>query len=276
MLPSAYTASEVYTYEFRAAFATYLVGADEENINHLSNLAPSYDGHQKTAGESECRADPLVSPGRDSSGASMSYRQVVDDQARFGGGSPRSPPSVCSSLLPGETTKEAIFKARDMKVSSTTKANVTRAATDKAPADRVDRQSTPRPKARTGDRLAPRMPPNTCTVSQCLRSPSASAGTPNKEKRKSCSTASGDSSDYSTDSRSTDSNGEDSHEFDDTAELVEDVPTGFDSWLEDVHGAGRDAFWELFKTDITPQFSRPALALLGRNVSSVVVLPLPL
>ena len=52
-----------------------------------------------------------------------------------------------------------------------------------------------------------------------------------------------------------------------TAVVLGDFTASADGWLDDVHGAGRQAFFELFKRDITPQFSRPALSLLGRNVS---------
>lgn len=59
-----------------------------------------------------------------------------------------------------------------------------------------------------------------------------------------------------------------SYDSDEGGGLVEDFTAGVSSWLEDVHGAGRDAFFGLFKQDITPQFSRPALDLLGRRVSA--------
>lgn len=63
-----------------------------------------------------------------------------------------------------------------------------------------------------------------------------------------------------------------SYDSDGGGGLVEDFAAGVGSWLEDVHGAGRDAFFELFKQDVTPQFSRPALDLLGRRVSAFLSL----
>lgn len=53
------------------------------------------------------------------------------------------------------------------------------------------------------------------------------------------------------------------------AGILEDFTEGVDAWLEDVHGAGREAFFGLFKRDATPQFCRPSLEVLGRNVSAV-------
>lgn len=62
------------------------------------------------------------------------------------------------------------------------------------------------------------------------------------------------------------SDGDDSIE---SAGVMEDFTCGIDSWLEDLHGSGRQEFFGLFKSDLTPQFSRPALLLLGRNVRFV-------
>ncbi|CAM9221094.1 unnamed protein product, partial [Scytosiphon promiscuus] len=47
--------------------------------------------------------------------------------------------------------------------------------------------------------------------------------------------------------------------------ILEDYTEGVDTWLEDVHGAGREAFFELFKHDATPQFCRPSLDVIGRH-----------
>lgn len=52
--------------------------------------------------------------------------------------------------------------------------------------------------------------------------------------------------------------------------VLKDFAAGFDSWLDDVQGGGRQEFFGLFKRDVTPQFSRPAPSLLGRNVSGHV------
>lgn len=52
------------------------------------------------------------------------------------------------------------------------------------------------------------------------------------------------------------------------AGILEDFTEGVDDWLEDVHGAGREAFFGLFKHDATPQFCRPSLQVIGRNVSA--------
>lgn len=51
--------------------------------------------------------------------------------------------------------------------------------------------------------------------------------------------------------------------------ILEDFTEGVDSWLEDVHGAGREAFFQLFKLDATPQFCRPSLEVIGRHVSTL-------
>lgn len=55
------------------------------------------------------------------------------------------------------------------------------------------------------------------------------------------------------------------------AGILEDFTEGVDSWLEDVHGAGREAFFGLFKRDATPQFCRPSLEVLGRHVSTTPI-----
>ncbi|CAM9108450.1 unnamed protein product, partial [Hapterophycus canaliculatus] len=47
--------------------------------------------------------------------------------------------------------------------------------------------------------------------------------------------------------------------------ILEDLTEGIDSWLEDVDGAGREAFFALFKYDATPQFCRPSLEVIGRH-----------
>lgn len=52
------------------------------------------------------------------------------------------------------------------------------------------------------------------------------------------------------------------------AGILEDFTEGVDAWFEDVHGAGREAFFGLFKRDATPQFCRPPLEIIGRNVST--------
>lgn len=49
--------------------------------------------------------------------------------------------------------------------------------------------------------------------------------------------------------------------------MIEDFTTGVDAWLEDIQSVGRQEFFGLFKRDVTPQFSRPAHSVLGRNVS---------
>ncbi|CAM9530364.1 unnamed protein product [Ectocarpus sp. 6 AP-2014] len=64
---------------------------------------------------------------------------------------------------------------------------------------------------------------------------------------------------------------EEDHSFyeDDSEEaasgILEDPTEGVDSWLEDVHGTGREAFFGLFKCDATPQFCRPSLEVIGRH-----------
>lgn len=54
------------------------------------------------------------------------------------------------------------------------------------------------------------------------------------------------------------------------AGILEDFTEGVDSWLEDVHGVGREAFFGLFKRDATPHFCRPSLGVIGRHVSTAV------
>lgn len=56
-----------------------------------------------------------------------------------------------------------------------------------------------------------------------------------------------------------------------SAGVIEDFTTGVDAWLEDVQSVGRQDFFGLFKRDVTPQFSRPARSVLGRNVSVSLV-----
>lgn len=68
------------------------------------------------------------------------------------------------------------------------------------------------------------------------------------------------------------SSGLHSYDSDEDGGVMEDFTAGIGSWLEDVHGAGREAFFGLFKRDVTPQFSRPALDLLGRRVSTFITL----
>eukprot|EP00903_Cladosiphon_okamuranus_P011517 g10844.t2 len=82
----------------------------------------------------------------------------------------------------------------------------------------------------------------------------------------SCSTSSADSSSLSGSSVCS----EDMSWYDDDSDeaaagILEDFTEGVDAWLDDVHGAGREAFFELFKRDATPQFCRPSLEVIGRN-----------
>lgn len=86
----------------------------------------------------------------------------------------------------------------------------------------------------------------------------------------SCSTS---AADISSSSGSSASSNEDQSWYDDDSDeaaagILEDFTEGVDSWLEDVHGAGREAFFGLFKRDATPQFCRPSLEVIGRNVSA--------
>lgn len=51
------------------------------------------------------------------------------------------------------------------------------------------------------------------------------------------------------------------------AGVIEDFTGGADAWFGNGElGTGRQEFFELFKRDVTPQFSRPASLILGRNV----------
>lgn len=117
-----------------------------------------------------------------------------------------------------------------------------------------------------GISFAPRAPSKPPPSSTCPRQSAASArhipGAVGGEggMADAHSTSSEDSSESSVSS-------EGSCDSDDFDGVLEDFTSGVDSWLEDVHGAGREAFFRLFKQDVTPQFSRPALGLLGRNVS---------
>lgn len=84
------------------------------------------------------------------------------------------------------------------------------------------------------------------------------------------------SSSLSSSSRSSQSSESDSfdstYNFDDSAGVFEDFSSGVASWLEDIHGVGREQFFGLFKRDVTPQFCRPALSLLGRHVRCLSLL----
>lgn len=87
---------------------------------------------------------------------------------------------------------------------------------------------------------------------------------------RSCSTSAADS--VRSSSGSSVSSNEDQSCYDDDSEeaasgILEDLTEGVDSWLEDVHGTGREAFFGLFKCDATPQFCRPSLEVIGRHVS---------
>lgn len=80
--------------------------------------------------------------------------------------------------------------------------------------------------------------------------------------------------DTSSSSGSSVSSNEDQSWYDDDSDeaaagILDDFTEGVDAWLEDVHGAGREAFFGLFKRDATPQFCRPSLEFIGRNVSAV-------
>lgn len=119
---------------------------------------------------------------------------------------------------------------------------------------------------------APRVSSISPTVSQGPRHSSFSTGQVAEKTRKEIvEEESGSSfSDASSGSSagSSTSSGLYSYGSDEGGGLVEDFTAEVGSWLEDVHGAGRDAFFGLFKQDVTPQFSRPALDLLGRRVSA--------
>lgn len=87
----------------------------------------------------------------------------------------------------------------------------------------------------------------------------------------SCSTS---SADRSSSSGFSVSSSEDQSWYDDDSDeaaagILEVFTERVDAWLDDVHGAGREAFFELFKRDATPQFCRPSLGVIGRNVSVV-------
>ncbi|CAM9362136.1 unnamed protein product, partial [Choristocarpus tenellus] len=57
-----------------------------------------------------------------------------------------------------------------------------------------------------------------------------------------------------------------SYSSDESDGLLEDLASVMDSnWLKDVQGTARGEFFELFKNDITPQFSRPSFNVLGRH-----------
>ena len=86
--------------------------------------------------------------------------------------------------------------------------------------------------------------------------------------------SSASAADTSSSSGSSVTSNEDQSWYDDDSDeaaagILEDFTEGVDAWLEDVHGAGREAFFGLFKRDATPQFCRPSLEVLGRNVSAV-------
>jgi len=101
---------------------------------------------------------------------------------------------------------------------------------------------------------------NICQAGEKQDAPAAaddnSTSTPESGGSSSGSSASGSDSCYD----------EDSDEA--AAGILEDFTEGVDSWLEDVHGAGREAFFGLFKRDATPQFCRPSLEIIGRHVSA--------
>ncbi|CAM9707920.1 unnamed protein product [Ectocarpus sp. 4 AP-2014] len=85
---------------------------------------------------------------------------------------------------------------------------------------------------------------------------------------RSCSTSAADS--VCSSSGSSVSSKEDQSFYEDDSEeaasgILEDLTEGVDSWLEDVHGTGREAFFGLFKCDATPQFCRPSLEVIGRH-----------
>lgn len=87
---------------------------------------------------------------------------------------------------------------------------------------------------------------------------------------RSCSTSAADS--VCSSSGSSVSSKEDQSFYEDGSEeaasgILEDLTEGVDSWLEDVHGTGREAFFGIFKCDATPQFCRPSLEVIGRHVS---------
>eukprot|EP00752_Nemacystus_decipiens_P009815 g8759.t1 len=76
--------------------------------------------------------------------------------------------------------------------------------------------------------------------------------------------------DTSSSSGSSTSSSEDHSWYDDDSDeaavgILEDFTDGVDAWLEDVPGAGREAFFGLFKRDATPQFCRPSLEVIGRH-----------
>ncbi len=88
----------------------------------------------------------------------------------------------------------------------------------------------------------------------------SSTSTADSSRSSSGSSASSSDSDYDDDSDEA------------AAGILEDFTEGVDSWLEDVHGAGREAFFGLFKRDATPQFCRPSLEVIGRHVSATSIL----
>lgn len=105
--------------------------------------------------------------------------------------------------------------------------------------------------------------PRNLTVST-FRTPRVEAAEGLRETDVTCSNSSSESSSGSSLSSDTSYDSFDTN----NGGVLGDFAAGFDSWFDDVQGAGRQEFFGLFKRDVTPQFSRPALSLLGRNVSS--------
>lgn len=135
-----------------------------------------------------------------------------------------------------------------------------------------DYRSRTRSSLRATSHLAPCVPSTSPPASPCPRTSTVGithrpATTINGADYVDNNSVSSDSS-----SGSSISSGDCSSDSDDAAGVNEDFTYGADSWLEDVHGVGRVEFFDLFKRDKTPQFSRPALALLGRNVSRCLAL----